>query len=304
MPRVKRSRGFTLIELLVCIAIAGVLIALLLPAVQQARETARLMQCQNNLKQIGLAIHNYSDQQGSLPPGQVADWDMFYSGASWSPVGWWSWRARILPQLDQLALHDRVDYGTDVLLSCIPMPEVTAETLPVFVCPSDPATPLLYRTTAFCPYEEQFAVTNYFGCRGSLRNHDEWSCTYRHELVPGNGVFPGGDTRIRWRDVTDGTSRTVLVGERPIADGEWGWWATGTGMDCQGLADQNIDHSEGLFRGLPGSEAHLTHYWSMHTGGANFVFCDGHVRLISYSIDHAVFLSLASRNGKEALGDF
>jgi prepilin-type N-terminal cleavage/methylation domain-containing protein/prepilin-type processing-associated H-X9-DG protein len=277
--------GFTLIELLVTIAIISVLVALLLPAVQQAREAARRTQCKNNLKQISLALHNYHERSGSFPPQTVVDW-----GAE---TGWWSWIARVLPDLDQRPLYDRLDLNADVWSNCNRLKPYTSQRLDVLMCPSDPGSGGLFESDEDCAGGEAYALTSYLGCRGSTRR------------LPGNGVFPDVNKTSRLRDVVDGTSQTLLLGERPPDPAAyWGWWAAGVGLDEHGLGDYVVDVHEGLSQGELGNNADLLHYWSAHAGGAHFAMCDGSVRFLSYSIDHATFLSLGSRNGGELVGEF
>ena len=108
---------------------------------------------------------------------------------------------------------------------------------------------------------------------------------------------------VGMRDIPDGTSNTIHIGERPTED-YWGWWPLGTGMDMLGLADFVLDCSEGLHPGKQGDPAHVLHFWSYHRGGAHFLLCDGSVRFLSDSINHPTFLALGSRNGSEVVGEF
>jgi prepilin-type N-terminal cleavage/methylation domain-containing protein/prepilin-type processing-associated H-X9-DG protein len=293
-----RRRGITLIELLTVIAVIGMLVALLLPAVQAARESARRTQCANNLKQIGLALHNYHDRCRSLPPSTVVDWNQP------DPTGWWSWFVRILPELEEQALYDRFDLRDDVWTNSARYKPYTSQRLAVLLCPSDPSGQLVYQSGDELGYDEAFALTSYLGCRGSTRQPAGSDGNYPQKMR-GNGAFPDVNQVIRLAYVTDGTSRTILVGERP-ADPEayWGWWAAGRGVDDHGLADYVLDLSEGLREGSPVGDADLLHYWSAHPNGAHFAMCDGSVRFLTYSIDPATFLALGSRNGNEIVTDF
>ncbi len=287
-------RAFSLVELMVVLAIIGILIALLLPAVQQARETARRFQCSNNLKQIGLALHNYHNTYKAFPPllvhnSTISPQTGFYSG-------WWSWYVRILPFVEQKPLYDQIDVDNDAVAPFFigENREQVSQNLSVYLCPSEPYGKRIWSADwGMAADPLKAAHTNYLGCRGSTRD------------VPGDGVFPATNISVRMSEITDGTSSTLFVGERPIDKvGEWGWWALGTGFDGHGLADHVLDGSEGLRRGVPGSSDDLTHFWSPHTGGAQFVLCDGSVRFLSYSINHETFQALCSRNGGEVVGEF
>jgi prepilin-type processing-associated H-X9-DG protein len=288
----------TLIELLVVIAVVGMLAALLWPAVQKAREAARRTQCQNNLKQIALALHAYHDRSRSFPPSTVVNWN------TPEPTGWWSWIVRILPDLEERALYDQFDLRDDVWTNSTRYKPYTSRRLAVLLCPSDPNSQLVYQSGAESSYDEAFALTNYLGCRGSTRQPADAEGKYP-EKMPGNGVFPDVNQIVRLSHVTDGTSRTILVGERP-ADPEayWGWWAAGRGVDDRGLGDYLLDASEGLREGDPAGDADLLHFWSAHPRGAHFAMCDGSVRFLTYAIDPSTFSSLGSRQGGEITGDF
>jgi prepilin-type N-terminal cleavage/methylation domain-containing protein len=202
MPRnTNRRHGFTLIELLVVIAIIAVLIALLLPAVQQAREAARRTQCKNNMKQLGLALHNYESTYTVLPynPGS----------AGYSP------QARLLPFMDNANLHNLIDYSQPMLVGTFPnqtlnpLNAVAAATvMPAFLCPSDIQTPVI--TTglgpAATPVPTQFAGLNYMVSMGS------GSGTNYDDRFQTDGPF-WQRSKTQWRDFTDGSSNTVLMAE-------------------------------------------------------------------------------------------
>ncbi len=259
--RTRPSRsGFTLIELLAVIAVIVVLVALLLPAVQAARNAARRVYCANNLKQIGLALHGYHERSGSLPPSTVVDWNRP------EPTGYWSWIVRILPELEQRPLYDRFDLRDDVWTNSTRYKPYTSQRLAVLLCPSDPHHDRVYQSDEQSPQDEAFALTNYLGCRGSTRWKPDTLGSYP-QAMPGNGVFPDVNHVVRLAQITDGTSRTILVGERP-ADPEsyWGWWAAGRGVDEHGLGDYVLDVSEGLREGTPAADADLLRYWSARSG--------------------------------------
>lgn len=202
----KRVRAFTLIELLVVIAIIAILIALLLPAVQQAREAARRTQCRNNLKQIGLALHNYHDTAGTFPPPQIMTYYApgAVSGATGLPRNH-TWISMILPYFDQAPLYNSIDFSEPIMGVGGTAPQtvsggntIVGTTVPGLQCPSDPGfggnTSLAHGLTH----------TNYAGANG-------WDWWWRGPDVH-SGVFQnGGNTRMR--DIVDGTSNTICVGE-------------------------------------------------------------------------------------------
>ncbi len=281
--------AFTLFDILVVLAIISILTALLLPAVQKAREATRRIKCGNHLKQIGLAVHNYHDSQKVIP--FLLTHNSRVSSSTGFTQGWWSWRVRILPYIEQQPLYNSVDISHDAIepfMASITKAQVSTN-IPVYICPSDPFGEQIWSADWGGPEPVAAAHSNYLGCRGS-----------KHDL-PGDGVFPATNKNIRFSGILDGLSNTLLIGERPLDSvGEWGWWALGTGFDFHGFADHVLYNSEGLRIGVPGSSDDLSHFWSMHPGGANFVFCDGSVKFISYSIDHNTFQSLGSRAGSEA----
>jgi prepilin-type N-terminal cleavage/methylation domain-containing protein/prepilin-type processing-associated H-X9-DG protein len=278
--------GLTLIELLVVFAVISVLMALLVPAVQQVREAARRTQCRNNLKQMALALMNYHERSGTFPPSNVV------SGSALDTL-WWSWIARVLPELDQQPLSAQLNLNEDVWTNCHKYKPLRSTKLSVLLCPSDPHGGRVYESDSACPGGEAYALTNYLGCRGSTRS------------VPGDGIFPDINAVTQLSHIRDGASQTLLLGERPAEPtAYWGWWATGYGHDSRGLGESILDASEGLRSGDLSSDADQLHYWSPHAGGAHFALCDGSVRFLSNGIELRVILSLASRSGDDLAGAF
>ncbi|NJN71141.1 MAG: DUF1559 domain-containing protein, partial [Nitrospira sp.] len=189
-----------------------------LPAVQQAREAARRTQCRNNLKQLGLALHNYHDAHNGLPPSRIEDWDAYFAGSSTFP-GWWSWQTRLLPYLDQSSLYAIVDYEADGF-ECNPAyNQLFEKSLPVLTCPSDPGTPAVFVDDSYCPFSVRYASTNYFAARGSNRVHNPSTCTLLPQFIKCNGVFPKVGVSVKIDEIKDGTSNTIAVGERPADAG-------------------------------------------------------------------------------------
>jgi prepilin-type N-terminal cleavage/methylation domain-containing protein/prepilin-type processing-associated H-X9-DG protein len=259
--RTRRHCGITLIELLVVTAIIGVLMAILIPAVMQARETARRTQCQNNLKQLGIALHNYHGARKSFPAGTDNEW---------------SWNARILPFLEETSLHYRLDFTSEPFEAR--NRGATHFIVPVLVCPSDGNGDLVYEPSAMPGF--RFAHTNYLG---SLAARDGLQ----------RGMF-GEYFRVRLAEVLDGTSKTLFVGERGVvvAQGQsYGWWVWGP--------ETLVSASHGFQHGLAEDPQSAKHWWSHHTDGAHFLFVDGSVHFLSYSLDPGLFVSLATKDGGE-----
>jgi prepilin-type N-terminal cleavage/methylation domain-containing protein len=207
LARTRRARGFTLVELLVVIAIIGVLVALLLPAVQAAREAARRMKCQNNLKQFGLALHNYHDAYGRLPAAYYRAWPTSV-GSTFGTPGW-GWGAMILPRLEQQALFDALNVST-LQLNGNPVTKVPAQTpLTVFRCPSDTGPKLNASDKRY-----SYATSNYVAVFGALYDQASVGQSVVAGSVPNanTGVF-GPNSGVRMAEITDGLSNTVMIAE-------------------------------------------------------------------------------------------
>jgi prepilin-type N-terminal cleavage/methylation domain-containing protein/prepilin-type processing-associated H-X9-DG protein len=276
--------GFTLIELLVVIAIIGILIALLLPAVQKVREAAARIRCANNLKQIGLGFHNYALTYEAFPPG--------YNGVGANPG--WGWAAFLLPFVEQQALYNQLGLPTSVFGGGANPAPPTAQTvmgLAVYTCPSatDPT---------INSQKRGHAKSNYRGICGP-GDPTNWNQDFDY----GGVLFQ--NSRVRILDVTDGTSNTVAIGEC-YADANTGYvgaiWA---GMDDSVgtfyVSDVfwGIDTNTFVLNG-PGPQA----FASRHTGGVQFAFCDGHVQMLRTSINPNVVVALAGRNDGIVVTDF
>ena len=300
----RRTRGFTLIELLVVIAIIAILIALLLPAVQQAREAARRTQCKNNLKQIGLALHNYHDTHRVFPPGWIAVNEFGVPSAHEGTSGA-GWGVGILPYMEQNNIYQL--FNPLLPLTDAANKPFLRSQIQGYKCPSDP------QPNFFAIVEEgggavlaELPSANYIGCFGPESLDD---C----ELSPGNlpvmadGTCKGGGTfyhnssvRIAW--ITDGTSNTFMVGERKTR-ADLDWHTSWPGMIAEG---------EEAFQRVCGSADHVPNdplhhfddFSSVHTGGAQFCLGDGSVRFISENMDKGVYRGLATIQGGEVSGDF
>lgn len=292
-----RRRGFTLIELLVVIAIIATLIAILLPAVQQAREAARRSTCANHLKQIGLALHNYHDQHETLPPGWIG---VTAGQADVAGSSGFGWGTMILPQADQLNLYLSINTRESILYSGNADPLRTS--LPVFRCPSDSAPETFAIAEEGNPTNTLATVAsaNYVGVFGT----DELEIC--EGLSPGQtcrstGVFYHNSS-TKFRDVADGSSNTLLVGERrsSLQDALYSTW---TGAVPEG--EEALARILGVADHPPNSGAgHFDDFSSAHSGGAQFSFVDGRVRFINSGIHEATYKALATMGAADLPGDF
>jgi prepilin-type N-terminal cleavage/methylation domain-containing protein/prepilin-type processing-associated H-X9-DG protein len=324
-----RRRGFTLVELLVVIAIIGILVALLLPAVQAAREAARRMQCGNNLKQMGLAFHNYQDAYQSLPMGLVGNGPGQPSGFS-SDDGF-GWACQILPYVEQTALYDRVSsngipsvfrrfhenapspLGFTPGPNNVPWPG--AETsLGVYKCPSSILPKVIPANWNFpgrgnLPVEtgmrntwwRGYATNDYKGCGGSCFGDD--GVVQKHAEIPGGRKIA---------EIIDGLSNTVMVGEAAMVNAnnnritDWPIWIGGLGEDEQirinGRTTAPINC--GIKRGNWTTWISDDCAFSMHPGGAQFVFCDGSVHFLSENIAISSYCSMHSIRDGNSIGTF
>lgn len=271
-------RAFTLVELLVVIAIIGVLIALLLPAVQQAREAARRMTCTNHLKQMGLALHNYHDTYGNMPPGWLV-----HSNSNDSA---WGWNALILPFMEQSNLHDALNVTSKTLQqvkteysASSPTAQDLAlmSTIDVALCPSDTG-PKLNDTKHINTL--QVPLSNYVACVGFSSAQG----TSKTKQPGGLGLFIGNDGRS-FRDIIDGTSNTIAIGERSYRlNGKAAVWV-GPGRAGQGSSTDGVQNvSGGVSFTLNGQESRGG-FRSLHPGGANFLYADASVHFLPETIN-------------------
>jgi prepilin-type N-terminal cleavage/methylation domain-containing protein len=295
----RARRGFTLIELLVVIAIIAILIALLLPAVQQAREAARRSQCKNNLKQLGLALHNYHEQAGTMPSGWIGV-DPATRRPDVEGLNGFGWGTMILPSLDQAPLYNTFNFFVGINDPLNLTPRTANMTL--YRCPSDTGPQrwtILDESDGTTPLAE-LSLGNYVGSYGTGELHD---CEGQPSpfVCHGNGVF-AHNSKIRFADMTDGVSTTILVGERRT-DVTQGWHSTWTGVIAGGeeaavrilgVSDHTPNHPDN----------HFDDFSSHHVGGAHFLLGDGAVRFIGQNIDLGVYQHLATRAGGDFVSDF
>ncbi len=315
LSRHRLRRGFTLVELLVVIAIIGVLVALLLPAVQAAREAARRSQCSNNLKQIGLALHNYHDSALLFPMGNFVR----ISGSGVPPLrgDGWTWHSRILPFAEQGPLYDLISnvIGTDVG-GTTSAPQLLAgrdTRLGIFQCPSHP------NPGSNNPSKNGYQLSTYNGVCGDTTFNDDQLDAATDIGYRGNGMF-FMNSRVGFAEVIDGTSNTFHVAEvqddlkgspnsnrMPGSDREYNF-ADGSdnnpptdiseylvGMETDDPINANTRDSNGHFNN-DGEYA-----GSYHPGGAQFLLGDGSVRFVSQTINMTIYRALSTRDGREAV---
>ncbi len=304
-PRRRPKSAFTLIELLVVIAIIAVLISLLLPAVQSAREAARRAQCVNNLKQMGIAMHNYHDVVNAFPPGGI--WWEPKTG----PVAGHRWRhgyskqVYILPYMEQGPIYNAINFQLNLFEAGNSF-TINGTGISSFWCPSDPmvSTPeTLY--TGYGDSAPHYIHRNSYGgsmgklpyfpnCRderaGAPDHVDVGSSTYSTILSQFDGIFTM-QSSVKVSSITDGTSNTFMVGERAygkINDPGWMWWTTGVIIDDLHSAIYPPNPQNKTTNGAVmawGGTGFLLSFTSFHPGGVNFLFCDGSVRFLKDSID-------------------
>jgi prepilin-type processing-associated H-X9-DG protein/prepilin-type N-terminal cleavage/methylation domain-containing protein len=297
-----RRRAFTLIELLTVVAILGILAGLLLPAVQAARESSRRAQCANNLKQLGLTLVNYHDVHGRLPSGYVSS--VSSSGADIGPG--WGWAALSLPYTEEASLWATLDFRQP-----IESPDNAArkQLLATMLCPSNdlslPTWPAEVRDADGDPIslicDVGFAA--YVGMMGSTDAGSVW-----------DGLF-FRNSHVRFRDITDGSSQTIAVGERAYRLGEGTWVGAVTGAmifpdeDEGEIAAPHLKPSSamvlshaGLGNGPNSPTSEINQFYSLHGGGANYLFADGHVAFLLETIDYQTYRALATRAGGEVPG--
>ncbi len=324
--------GFTLIELLVVISIIGVLVALLLPAVQAARAAARRTQCMNNLKQVGLALANYQQQIGSLPSGYLSQWDAF---ANKETGPGWGWASLVLPFLEQGNVANNINFSVNI--SAPTNQTVRIHLISAYICPEGgmPDTWIaengemwIYGGTLYSARVPICGVagSNYVGVFG-----------IGEPGVDGEGVFFRGSA-IEPRNITDGLSQTLAVGERTVnlstgmeaaislgtpspnkGRGQASWVGTVAGTVFWSCFPNPYDSDGGVCRKEDGSGMTLGHtgeghgpgdpnsevnqFESRHGQGCFFLFCDGHVKFLNRSINYSTYKALSTRAGGEVISN-
>jgi len=288
----RRRRAFTLVELLVVIAIIGILVALLLPAIQAAREAARRTECNNNLKQIGLALQNYHDTYRVLPPGGFRETN---NGNALS------WNVLVLPFMELPALYDEVVFGVQGYSAAAD--SIAVEMIDGYICPSAPGSIQRHSTNS------QYFTAHYYGIMGPEGTNPAGG-TYSFDSsgtqggYASQGVLTRG-SNVGLRDVLDGTSNTFLAGEiswvkNDAGDANKGYrrWTRG----CEGDASASTKNIKYEIRSVGytavGNFNDIS-FGSQHPGGCLFALCDGAVKFVSENVDMATYKATASRDGGE-----
>lgn len=293
--------GFTLMELMVVLAIIGTLVALILPAVQSARESARRTRCTNNIKQIGLALHAYHDAVGRLPCGFIS-------------LTGWGWGTMILTHLEQASLYDSLAQtpvgslvGVSANMKDFPAMSPLQTPLEVYRCPSDTGSPLVTGTVNGAPYSgttKSLGRSNYAGVHG------------RYLENVGGGAFYANSVR-RFSHFSDGLSKTVIVGERRSPSNVSGGMRTGGDTVWPGPSEPTtFDNFKFAHVGLCNdvvkfnyvnninTNAYYTSFGSAHPGGSLFLVGDGAVRFLSDTIDGTTFANLGLIADGNRIGEF
>ena len=301
----RRRAAFTLIELLVVIAIIAILIALILPAVQKVRESANRLSCLNNLKQIGVAMHNYHDRMGGFPPGydDTPIWPGNTTAANPAPPNQgpgWGWAAFLLADVEQDNLQKQIDFTLNVGASSPAIVSARSAFLKVYWCPSDRQVGT-YTVTDGGANSWVIGQASYVACNGNDGADD-------HTTPPHTGAFLRGQ-RLAMADITDGMSNTIFVGERvtTLAVSTWAGAVTtaqvpflrlpGSFGDCDALV---LGHCGVAMPNDP-TVTDADAMASAHPAGVNFLFGDGSVHLLTGSINVSVYDALATRAGGEVV---
>ncbi len=334
-----QRRGFTLVELLVVIAIIGILIGMLLPAVQQVREAARRIQCSNNLRQSAIALHSYESANMRFPPGHLInpEWSWVFHEADAAPGGYtsqpcptalncpaggpyWSWMVRVAPFMEVDTITALADLNSWPWWQLQDNGRtINSISVPSYICPSETRGAAVWKSVG----GREAAVTSYLGVSG----RDSYK-----ETGGQDGIIYA-NSEVKFSEITDGSSNTLLIGERTAsANLLYGWQWAGAGANSLGETDVVLGVHERIAVGRtedpnlaetdffrPGriddpNNLHRFHFWSSHPGGGMWALADGSVQFYTYQLDRGnngsnrhtptVLEKLATRNGGETIGTF
>jgi prepilin-type N-terminal cleavage/methylation domain-containing protein len=303
---VSRRSAFSLLELLVVLGIIGVLLGIMIPAVQNFRQISQRLQCASNLRQIGLSVHSYHDSQGRFPYNTfVGAW---YNGGD-APN--WSWLARLTPFIEQQELYQNGRIPENTLRES----GVADRTISVFMCPSDPSSGSGPRTDVGTLAGLPVGLTSYKGVMGANWGDDNgvgknFKTLWRNRGT--NGSFDGHDDgdgifyrmdykrplRMQW--IGDGTSNTFMIGEDICLVTDWTAWPYANSATGTCAIPPNAKRRDGSYF-PPGNWENNESFRSTHPGGLNFACADGAVHFINDSIELPVYRALATINGREAV---
>lgn len=311
----RSSRGFTLVELLVVIAIIGVVVGLLLPAVQAAREAAHRMQCSNKVKQLGLAFHNHHDTYNRFP--------INFANRNSGGIGntGRSWVQMILPFIEQTNMFNNIDFRVGLqgtTPNIVKNLEIAKTVIPGLLCPSDNENNnglLAERSDSAAAGGNtvKLAVTNYKACAGSNWNQGVFAWVNNlggrnggnsDGLNAGNGILCSNQLNsnpiTRMRDLTDGTSNTFAIGEALPDWSRWNWWYNPNAVTatCAIPLNRVLKVPKNI-----GDWPNNYSFASWHTGGGNFGLCDGSVRFVSETVDVATYRAFATISSGEVNGE-
>ncbi|MGE3314135.1 MAG: DUF1559 domain-containing protein [Planctomycetaceae bacterium] len=294
----RRSKGFTLIELLVTMAVIAVLTAILLPAVQHAREAARRTQCQNNMKQISLAMHEYHDKYRTFPSGWIGVTNQQHDVNGRSGFGWGS---MILDGLEQVNVLEQIDLKQSVTSPANAVGR--ASILPVFRCPSDSPSDYVWQIDLEPPKVNpelpvMLSIANYVGCFGNTDLHE---C---EDDPPGTQCIGTGilyhNSSVRIPSIKDGTTTTILISERKSDEKQTPkWLSTWVGAAPGGV--EAVARILGVTDHQPNNSVHFEDFSSAHGDGIFIGLADGSVKFIADAIDPVVYKGLGSMKGKEVI---
>lgn len=305
IPGEMSRRGFTLIELLVVMAVIAILIGLLLPAVQSARDSARKAQCVNNLKQIGLAFQNYEATHRVFPPGYISNFDQKNNDTGPG----WGWASMILPQMEQTAVFSNINFNLPIEIAT--NQTVRLVTFKNLLCPSDTVATAWWamrREPSGIPTQQicQVGPSNYVAMYGTT-----------DPGIDGDGIF-FRNSNIGIREIPDGTSQTIAAGERSHKLGESTWVGAVTNAvlyptNNDGVGYPRTETAPGMVLGHSGGRrgpgdpmGEVNQFHSLHYGGGViFLFADGHCNFLKTTMDNKIYKALSTRAGAEVIsGDY